>query len=127
MIVEAALTNCDGARRDLLANARDVARGIEFRGVMRMHAGGMVTESRMRCRNARRAARRRERLANADDGRNARLPRAGNDVLAIGIEGRIGKVSVAVDERRHGYTNRRVRRRSCRMARVVLSGAKDLH
>src|SRR5450759_4181030 len=101
VVVEPTLTNRDGARRDLLANVRDVARGVEVRGVMWMHAGGVVTESRMRRGDERRASCRRERLSDADDGRRARLPRPGDDLLAVGIERRIGEVRVAVDEGRH--------------------------
>ena len=103
-------------RRDLRANRGGIARGIERRGVVRMHAGGEVDEPGVRGGDAlararrRRATRRCTTIAAAPAARARAITR-----VAVGVERGIGEVRVGVEET-HGHRSRRARRGDTRCA-----------
>ena len=98
MVVEAALTDRDGAASQELTKPRNVALLIESGRIMRMDTGGRENKTRILGRACGRERRGGERLSDADDSRRARIAGAGDYRVAVAGEGRVREVGVAVDE-----------------------------
>src|SRR6476661_526175 len=105
VVIESAFADGDGAARELAADGSDVTHGVEAGGVVRVDAGGMPDEAGVRGGDRLRALGGGERFADADDASGAGVARPGDDGGAIGVEGRIGEVGVAVDEAAHERRN----------------------
>ena len=98
VIVEAAFSNCHGARSELLAQERDVARSAELGRVMGMNAGRGEYESRVVGGKARGDFCGSRRLTDADHTLRPRGAGARDYRVAVAGERRVREVGVAVDE-----------------------------
>ena len=98
VVVEPALTDGDGSVLQESAKQRDIATGIKGNGVVRVHARRREGETWIVVRDRRSGGCRFEGLANADDRQRARIPGAGNYLVAVAGERRVREVGVAVDE-----------------------------
>lgn len=120
MIIQAALTDGDGALPDELSNGGSVGDGIEPGGIVRMNARREEDESGTALGDRRGATRGGDGLSNAHDRARAGGAGAIDHGITVVIEGRIREMCVAVDEVGHRNTNRRamaaVRRDRCAIA-----------
>jgi len=98
VIVEAAFPDGDGTGAKVSPELRDVARGIEARGVVRMHASGSEDEARIGGGNARSDCRPLYRFTNADNCLGARGSGARDYRVAVAVERWVREVGVTVDE-----------------------------
>jgi hypothetical protein len=98
VIVEAAFPDGDRARGNHRTKVRNVAGGIECRGIVRMDPGGGEDEPGILTREPGGHPRRRKRLTDADDRRRARDAGAEDYLAAVAVERRVREVGVAVDE-----------------------------
>lgn len=101
VIVEPAFADRNGAIGREGANGGQVARRVEARGIVRVHAGGKVKKARRRASELARPRRGGGRFPDADDGDGAGGAGARDHRLVLAVEGRIGEVGVTIDERRH--------------------------
>jgi len=98
VVVEAALTDRDGAASQELTKPGNVALLIESGRVMGMDTRGREHKTRILRRAFSRKSRHLGRLSDANDGRHARIAGAGDYRVAVAGEGRVREVGVAVDE-----------------------------
>lgn len=104
MVVEPALADCNGARRYVLANDRQVPVTVEADGVMRVNAGGVPHQSGIVAGDVPRRASGAEDIpgaaagADADDRFGPALTCARYYVEAVAVERRVCEVRVGVDE-----------------------------
>lgn len=97
VVIEPALAYCNGTSSHVSPDGFDVTRFVEICRVVRMDAGGMIDEPRVRLGNDRSAIRSGDRLSDGHDGRRAGIARADDDSVAIDIERGIGEVGMAID------------------------------
>jgi len=98
VVVEAALTDRDGAASQELPKPGNVALLIESGRIMGMDTGGREHKARILRRAFSRESRHVGRLSDANDGRRARIAGAGDYRVAVAVERRVREVGVAVDE-----------------------------
>lgn len=104
MVVEPALADCHGARRDVLANDRQVPSTVEADGVMRVNARGVPHEPGIVAGDVPRRESGAEDIpsaaagADADDRFGPALTCARYYVEAVAVERRVCEVRVGVDE-----------------------------
>ena len=111
MVIEAALTNGDRSRVDVLPNRSQIARRLKGRGIVRVHSGGPPHDARVRTGNGAGAGRGGECFTNADDALHSRRASASQDGIALVIEGHVGEVCVTIDHATRGCTPAAFRRR----------------
>jgi hypothetical protein len=97
VVVEAALSDRDRGGQQL-TQSRKVAPLVETRRVVGMDSRRSEDEAGIPCRVLRRESRRGQRLSDADYGRRARFPGAGDYRVAVAVERRVCEVGMAVDE-----------------------------
>jgi len=98
MVVEAALTHCNGRVTKQLTQTGYIPSGKESRCVVGMDAGGREYKSGIVCRVLSRAHRGRERFTDADYRPRARDAGAAYYRVAVAVERRVREVGVTVDE-----------------------------
>ena len=97
MVVDPTLAHRNGASSDVSSNGFDVAHFVEVGGVVRVDAGGVIDELRMRGRNAGSAVSGGNGLSDGHDARRTSIARARDDIIAVDIERSVREVSVAID------------------------------
>ena len=97
VVIEATFADGDGFAQQR-AQERNITRGVESGGVVGMDAGSGEDKAGILDGDLAGDSSGRQRFTDADDGSRARIPGAGDYVVAVAGERRVREVGVAVDE-----------------------------